>query len=151
MALVRWEPFRNAAGLQERINRMFDDVFSANQPAEMDESVIGAWKPSSDIYETNDAIVIEAELPGLKKDDVNVEINDNVLSIKGERKEEDEQSEDNYYRRERFIGKFHRAFTLPMDVDTEKISAKFKDGVLHLEIPKPEERKPKKINVSLEE
>lgn len=151
MALVRWEPFRNAAGLQERINRMFDDVFSANQPSEMDESAIGAWTPSSDIYETNDAIVIEAELPGLKKDDVNVEINDNVLSIKGERKEEDEKNDDNYYRRERFIGKFHRAFTLPMDVDTEKISAKFKDGVLHLEVPKPEEKKPKKINVSLEE
>jgi HSP20 family protein len=151
MAIVRWEPFRNVASLQDRINRMFDDVFSRMDNSDMEEGAMGAWKPAADIYETDDAIVIETELAGLKKEDVNVEVNDNVLSIKGERTTEKEENKDNYYRRERFTGKFHRAFTLPMDVDVEKISARFKDGVLVLEIPKPEEKKPKKINVALEE
>ncbi|MCB9481192.1 MAG: Hsp20/alpha crystallin family protein [Desulfobacteraceae bacterium] len=151
MAIVRWEPFRNVASLQDRINRMFDDVFSRMDSSDMDEAAVGAWKPASDIYETADAIIVEIELAGVKKEDVNVEVNDNVLSIKGERKIEKEENSDNYYRRERFTGKFHRAFTIPMDVDVEKISAKFKDGVLVLEIPKPEEKKPKKINVALEE
>ncbi|MDY0131107.1 MAG: Hsp20/alpha crystallin family protein [Desulforegulaceae bacterium] len=150
MAIVRWEPIRNVVSLQDRINRMFDDAFSRMEPSEMEEGSMGAWRPSTDIYETENSIIIEAELAGLKKEDVDVEVNDNVLSIKGEKKTETEENNENYYRRERVSGKFHRAFTLPMDVDVEKISAKFKDGVLVLDIPKPEEKKPKKINVALD-
>ena len=150
MTLVKWEPFRNAASLQDRINRMFDDTFS-RMDTNLGDSAIGAWKPAVDIYETEEAIVIEAELPGMKKDDVNVEVNDNVLSIKGERSQESEDRGENYYRRERVSGKFYRAFNLPMEVNIEKITAKFKDGILTLEVPKPEEKKPKKINVTLED
>ncbi len=151
MAIVRWEPFGNVASIQDRINRMFDDVFLRAGNAEMSESAIGAWKPAADIYETKNAVMIDIELAGLKKEDVNVEVNDNLLSIRGERKFENEENEDNYYVRERFLGKFYRAFTLPMDVATEKISAKFKDGILTLEIPRSEIKKPKKIDVAVSE
>lgn len=150
MAIVRWEPFRNAVSLQDRINRMFDDVFS-KMDTDMESTAMGAWKPAADIYETEDAVVIETELAGVNKDDVNVEVNDNVLSIKGEKSTVTEDKGESYYRRERVEGKFHRAFTLPMDVDAEKITAKYKDGVLILQIPKPEEKKPKQINVSVED
>jgi len=149
MTIVKWDPFRNVASLQDQINRMFDDTFS-RMDHKREENSIGSWRPLVDIYETEDSIIIEAELAGMAKEDVDVEINDNVLSIKGERKIDTEKAEDNYYRRERLTGKFLRAFSLPMDVDIEKISAKFKDGILMLEVPKPDEKKPKKINVTLE-
>jgi HSP20 family protein len=150
MALVRFEPLRNAVTLQDRLNRMFDDVFSKMDTG-VNEASAGAWKPAVDIFETEKAIVIETDLPGMTKDNVDVEVDDNVLSIKGERTAAGEGTEDNYYRRERVAGTFSRSFTLPMDVNVENISARFKDGVLILEIPKPEEKKPKKINVTLED
>lgn len=149
MALVRWEPFRNTAALQDRINQMFEDTFH-NMGSNEKESSMGTWKPAVDIFENIDFITIEAELPGMKKEDVNVEINDHVLTIQGEKNSFSEENKENYYRKERISGKFHRAFTLPVDIDTDKITAKFKDGVLTLQVPKPQEKKPKKISVTLE-
>lgn len=148
MAIVRWEPFRNAASLQDRINRMFDDAFSKGR--DVADHAIGAWQPSVDIYETDNAVVITAELPGVKKDDIEIEVENNILSIKGERKEDHEVSEDNYYRRERVVGRFHRAFTLPVDCNHDAIKANFENGVLRLEIPKPEEKKPKKVAIQVD-
>ncbi|TWI75348.1 HSP20 family protein [Desulfobotulus alkaliphilus] len=148
MTLVRWEPFRNVASLQDRINRMFDDAF--NKARDIDENAMGAWRPSVDIFETETAIVLEAELPGVTRDDITVEVENNVLSLKGERREIREVEEERYYRRERIVGRFHRAFTLPVDVNHEQIKANFQNGILRLEVPKPEEKKPKKIAIQVE-
>lgn len=148
MAIVRWEPFRNAASLQDRINRMFDEAFGKGK--DMGDLGIGAWQPSVDIYETDSGIVIEAELPGVKQDDIHIEVENHILSLKGERKENNEVKEDNYYRRERVVGRFHRAFTLPVDCNHDAIKASFNNGVLRLEIPKPEEKKPKKVAIQVE-
>lgn len=149
MAIVRWEPFRNMVTLQDRINRMFDDVFSRAGEHE-EEAVIADWRPSVDIYDNATAIVIKTEIPGVAKEDVSVEVRENVLILKGERKIEKEEAEGTYYRKERLYGKFQRSFTLPVETEAEKIKASFKDGVLVLEIPKPEEKKPKQIAINIE-
>jgi HSP20 family protein len=149
MPIVRWDPFRNVSALQERINRLFDDTFPAG--SEMDEEINqSSWRPAVDIYETDEGLVITAELAGVKKEDVAVEVKDNVLTLKGERYVDGDIKEEAYLRRERFFGSFHRAFTLKAAVDPDKIKAKFKDGVLNVEIPKPEEDKPKHITVNVE-
>lgn len=149
MAIVRWEPVRNMVTLQDRINRMFEDVFSRTTEND-DDAVVGGWRPSVDIYDRDDAIVIKTELPGVAKEDVYVEVKENILTLKGERKIEKEEAEGTYYRKERLYGKFQRSFTLPVETDSEKIKASFKDGVLVLEIPKPEEKKPKQISINIE-
>ncbi|MFP4158851.1 MAG: Hsp20/alpha crystallin family protein [Desulfosalsimonas sp.] len=146
MALVRWNPWTTLPTLQDRINRVFDDMFPATGEGGEDFGFF-EWRPSVDTYEKDGAVMVKAELPGVKKDDVSIDVNNNVLSIKGERKDEENVEENNYYRRERFYGKFQRAFTLPDNVDTEKIEATFKDGVLEVKVPKTEESKGKKIEI----
>ncbi|MBW2590258.1 MAG: Hsp20/alpha crystallin family protein [Deltaproteobacteria bacterium] len=149
MTIVKWDPFRNVAALQDRINRIFDESFSRTDDLDDDISM-SAWKPLVDIYETDEAIILKAELPGIKKDDVSVEVKDNVLTLKGVRTEEKEIKEKNYYRKERAFGTFSRAFNLQHRIQPDKIKARFKDGVLKIEIPKPEEEKPKQITVKVE-
>lgn len=149
MTIVKWDPFRNVAALQDRINRIFDESFSRTADLEDDISM-SAWKPSVDIYETDEAIILKAELPGIKKEDVSVEIKDNVLTLKGERIEDKEVKEESYFRKERCFGTFSRAFNLQHRVQPDKIKARFKDGILEVEIPKPEEEKPKQITVNIE-
>jgi len=149
MTIVKWDPFRNVAALQDRINRIFDESFSRTADLEDDISM-SAWKPSVDIYETDEAIILKAELPGIKKEDISVEVKDNILTLKGERAEEKEIKEKNYYRKERAFGTFNRAFNLQHRIQPDKIKARFKDGVLEIEIPKPEEEKPKQITVKVE-
>lgn len=149
MALVRWDPFRNVATLQDRINRLFEDAFPRSRDIDDDVSMC-AWRPAVDIYETENGLVLKAELPGVKKEDVSVEIKDNILSLKGERVEDKRVDEENYYRRERCFGTFQRSFNLEQSIQPEKIKAKFKDGVLEVEIPRPEEEKPKKVSVSVD-
>jgi HSP20 family protein len=149
MALVRWDPFRNVVTLQDRINRLFEDAFPRSRDIDDDVSMC-AWRPAVDIYETGNGLVLKAELPGVKKEDVSVEIKDNVLTLKGERAEDKEVDEDNYYRRERCFGTFQRSFNLEQSIQPEKIKAKFKDGILEVEIPRPVEEKPKKISVSVD-
>jgi HSP20 family protein len=129
-----------------RINRFFDDAFFSPIPVHEDLGR-GSWNPRVDVYDQDDVLVIKAELPGLDKKDVSVDVEGRVLTLKGERKKEHEVKEERYYRREMSYGHFERSFALPADADPEKIKADFKDGVLKIQVPKPEESKPKKITV----
>ncbi len=148
MSLVRWDPFRNVATLQDRINRMFDEAFFRSK--DFDEEVsLASWKPTVDIYDTDDAIILKVELPGVDKEKVTVDVKDNVLTLKGERSIDKEIKEENYCRRERSFGSFHRSFTLPTTVNPEDIKAAYKDGILTVEVPKPEEKKPKQITIDV--
>lgn len=146
MNLVRWNPMREMETLHNRINRLFDGSFSPTFSLD-DNMGLGIWKPVVDIYENEDTVVVKAELPGVDKKDIKVDLKDRVLTLTGERSHEKEVKEENYYRKERAFGRFHRSFTVPTEIDPDKIKAEFKDGVLKVEIPKPEEQKPKKITV----
>lgn len=148
MALLRWDPFREMASLQERMNRIFSD-FRARSPLGEEEITQGAWAPPVDIYETTESIVLEAELPGITKDDIVVEVKDNTLTLKGDKRFEREVKEENYHRVERSYGAFQRAFTLPSTVQQDKVKAKFRDGILEITLPKMEEAKPKQIKVDV--
>lgn len=146
MTLVRWNPLREVPTFHGRLNRIFDDFFPEAGGVSRDVSSMN-WHPVVDIYETEEATVIKADLPGIKKEDISINIEDNVLSLTGERTSADEVKKENYYRRERVYGSFRREFTMPSTVDHEKIKAEFNDGVLTIEVPKPEEKKPKTITV----
>lgn len=148
MALIRWDPFQEMSALQESMNRLFSDV-RAQAPVRGEEIVQGAWIPAVDIFETNEAIVLKAELPGITAQDISVEVKDNTLTLKGEKKFEKEVKEENYHRVERSYGSFQRAFTLPGTIHQEKVKAKFKDGILEITLPKVEEAKPKQVKVEI--
>lgn len=143
------DPWRDFGSLQERINRMFDDTMRALYPQEGEEFGRGAWMPAVDIRETEDGYIVKADLPGLKKEDIQIDLKDSTLTLKGEKKFEEKVSKDNYIRTERAYGTFVRSFTLPHNVDAEKIKASYKDGVLELTLPKKEEAKPKQIKVEV--
>jgi HSP20 family protein len=134
------------SALQNRINSLFSEPFFRSG-REDDELSMGSWYPAVDMFENDDKIVIKAELPGVDKKDISVDVKDRVLTLSGERNYDHEVKEENYYRRERTCGKFKRTFNLPADVDSDKIKADFKDGVLKVEMPKPEAQKPKRITV----
>jgi HSP20 family protein len=148
MAIVRWEPFRDLLSLQERMNRMFDESYRGRQAGE-DWALGGSWAPAVDIYEDNGSIVLQAELPGLDPKDVEVRVENNVLTLRGQRKLDESVTKDSYHRVERSYGAFTRSFTLPNVVDTEKIQANYKDGVLRLTLPTREEAKPKQIAINV--
>ena len=146
MNLVRWGPGREMNTLQNRLNHLFADSFF--QPGRSDDDLSpGAWHPVVDMYDEADRIIIKAELPGMGKKDISVEVKDRVLTLSGERNYDNEIKEEKYYRRERAYGKFQRAFSLPADVDSDKIKADFKDGLLKIEVLKPDKQKPKEITV----
>lgn len=149
MAIIKWDPLGNIATLQDRINKLFDDSFP-RQAHDSEDVPLCAWTPSVDIYETDRGVIIAADLPGVKKEDVVVEVKDNVMTISGERSADPEFPATNYYRRERLCGNFHRTFTLHAMVLPEQIKAKFKNGVLIVEIPKPEVDKPRQISVDID-
>jgi HSP20 family protein len=149
MTIVSWDPFKEVATLQDRINRLFDDAFPKKGDSG-DDTDIADWRPAVDIFETKTAVVLEVELPGVIKEDVSVEVKENILTIKGERKVENEDRKDTVYRRERAYGLFKRAFNLHYVVKPEKIKARFNDGVLRIEVPKPEEEKPKQVTVNVD-
>ena len=146
MELIRWNPRGGVFNLNDRFGDLFDSFF---YPAFRHEDLETDWNwnPVVDIYEEEGKYVIKAEIPGVDKKDITIDVKDRVLTLKGERSSDNEVKDGKYYRRERCHGKFERAFTLPADVDTDKIDASFKEGVLNLEIPKPEDRKPKQITV----
>ena len=148
MAIVRWDPFRDLAGLQERMNRMFDESYRSSRGNE-DWGLGGAWAPAVDIYEQDGNIVVKAELPGVDPKDVDVRVENNTLTLRGERKLDSEVKQDNYHRVERSYGTFTRSFTLPSVLDQEKIKAEYKDGVLKVIIPKHEQAKPKQISINV--
>ena len=151
MAIVRWEPFRDLVTIQDRMNRIFEDAFrGASRPrTEEDWALGGTWAPVVDIYENEGNLVLKAELPGIDPKDVDVRVENNVLTLRGERKFESEASREQYHRVERAYGKFSRSFTLPNVVDTANIKAEFKDGLLRVVMPKREEAKPKQISISV--
>jgi HSP20 family protein len=129
------------------MNRLFDDpFFSIGRLA--DDDSLGMWNPAVDLYEKDDHFVIKAELPGVDRQDIRIDLKDRVLTLSGERTQEQEVKEENYYRQERSYGKFQRAFRLPADVDSDKIKAEFKDGVLQVEVPKPNEIKAKTVTIN---
>ena len=149
MAVVRWEPFRDLLSLQDRMNRMFDESYRGGRCASNDWALGGSWAPAVDIYEHQGNIVLTAELPGVDAKDVDVRVENNVLTLRGERKWSDEVQRESYHRVERAYGSFTRSFTLPNVVDTERIKADFKDGMLKLVLPKKEEAKPKQISINV--
>ena len=147
MAIVRWNPTRDLMQMREEMDRVFNQFLRRGDGEEATWGQ-GVWAPPVDIYETDDAFLLKADLPGFTKDDVTIEMQQNRLIIRGERKRETEAKEDQYHRLERAYGRFERAFWLPTTVDAEKIQATFKDGVLELRLPKSEAAKPKRIAIA---
>jgi HSP20 family protein len=147
MALVPWTPMRDVVALQDQMNRLLQHVMRGGNG---EETSWGAsiWVPPVDFYETDDAFVFKAELPGLQKDDIHLEVHDRTLTLRGERKHEADVKDEHYHRRERSYGSFQRVFTLPTPVDAEKVQARFKDGILELRLPKHESAKPKRIAIN---
>jgi HSP20 family protein len=147
MALIRWEPVRELNTLQSEMNRLFNTLFDT--PAPNGTVGVRRWIPAMDLVETDDDFVLRADLPGLSEGDVNIELEDNVLTVSGERKSEHEERKEGYYRVERASGSFSRSLTLPEGVNADAIKASFDKGVLEIRIPKPEERKPRKVAISV--
>ena len=148
MAIVRWEPFRDLLSLQERMNRLFDESYRG-RPGDEDWGLGGSWAPPVDIYEHEGNIVLKAEIPGIDAKDVDVRVENNTLTLRGERKADHEVKKESYHRVERSYGAFTRSFTLPNVVDTGNIKAEYKDGVLRVILPKREEAKPKSISINV--
>lgn len=142
--LTRWEPFRDLVSMRSDLDRLFESFFGRVPVIRED-----FWAPTVDVVERNGNIEVKAELPGMKKEDIKVTVKDNVLSLTGERKLEKEEKDKTYHRIERFYGKFCRSIQLPSDVEADKVKASYKDGVLHITLPKPESAKPKQIDVEV--
>jgi HSP20 family protein len=142
MALVRWDPAREVDTLQGEVNRLFDTFFGGSNDVRTRR-----WVPAMDLVESDEHLVLRADLPGLDKDDVNIEIKDGVLTVSGERKTEHEEKSEGFYRVERAFGSFSRSLSLPEGIDAEKVSADFDKGVLEVRIPKPEQRKPHRVAI----
>src|SRR6266700_479846 len=143
--ITRWEPFRGVNTLQDQFNRLFNDVFDRKAG----ESSLTAWAPAVDIYETEHELVVKADLPEVDPKDLDIRVENNILTIRGERKFEKKVNEDNYLRVERAYGSFARSFTLANTVNSDAIKADYQNGVLTLTIPKREEAKPKQIKVNV--
>ncbi|PYS20230.1 MAG: molecular chaperone [Acidobacteria bacterium] len=146
MAVIRWDPFRDMNVLQDRMNRLFEDAGHGWRGSEA--SATTAWSPAVDIFETEGEIVVKAELPGMERKDITLNLEKNVLTLKGERRFDKETKEENYHRVERAYGGFSRSFSIPATVDDEKIKADYKDGVLKIILPKKEQLKPKQIQIA---
>lgn len=146
--LIRWEPARELSTLRDRMDRLFGDALGRSWGGE-EGLATGAWIPPVDVFETPESIILKADLPDINKDDVDISIENNTLTIKGERNSEKESKEKNFYRMERSYGTFSRSFTLPPVVAAEKAEASFENGVLTLTLPKREESKPKQIKVKV--
>jgi HSP20 family protein len=149
MALVRWEPFRELAALQNEMGRWMSQVAGVGGLAGNGQS--STWMPAVDVWETDKELVLAFDLPGIPEDKIAVELEDNVLTVSGERERTQEHSTDRFYRFERRYGSFSRSVTLPTGVSEDSIQADYKDGVLEVRVPKPEEQKPKRIRIGSQE
>lgn len=148
MTLVRWEPFRDFSAMQDRVNRVFNEFYRG-----VDDDVMrrGVWVPPVDVYQNGkEELVIKAELPDLSKDEIEITLENNSLTIKGEKKMDQSVKEDQYHRVERVYGTFSRTFSLPPTVDTGKVAADYKNGVLMITLPMKEEAKPKQIAIKVQ-
>ena len=144
MTIVRWEPLRELGTLQSEMNRLFNTVFDGPAPS---GATMRRWMPPMDLVESGEDFVLRADLPGMSEEDVKIELEDSTLTISGERKAEHEAQGEGFYRVERATGAFSRSLTLPKGVDPEAVSARFDRGVLEVRIPKPAERKPRRISI----
>jgi HSP20 family protein len=144
MALVRWEPFRELAALQNEMGRWMSQVTGGVTPGNGQSST---WLPAVDVWETDNELVLSFDLPGIAEDQVAVELDDNVLTVSGQRERTSEHSSDRFYRFERRFGTFSRSVTLPAGVNESDIKADYTNGVLEIRVPKPEEQKPKRIQI----
>jgi HSP20 family protein len=147
MAVIKWDPFRDLNILQDRMNRLFEDTGRGIRRGEEPASTT-IWSPAVDIYETEGEIVVQAELPGMDRKDISLNLENNVLTIRGDRQFKKETKEDNYHRIERSYGGFSRSFSIPTSVEEDKIRADYKDGVLRIALPKKEQAKPKQIQIA---
>jgi len=146
MAIVKVDPFRELAAMQDRMTRLFGDVYMRDE----DTGFQGSWTPVVDIYETDEHdLVVKAELPGLDRSDIEVTVENSTLVLKGSKKFETEVKDEHYRRIERSYGTFHRSFTLPNTVDASRVSADYRNGVLTVKLPFREEAKPRTINVDV--
>jgi HSP20 family protein len=146
LTITRRDPFRTLSTFQEQMNRLFEDAFGRSQS---DESALTTWAPAVDIYETENELVLRADLPGLTDKDIDVRVENNMLTLRGERKFEKKVSEDDYLRVERSFGAFSRSFSLPNTVNTDAILAEYTNGVLNVRMPKREESKPRQVKVAV--
>jgi len=149
MALIRWEPAAELNTIQNEMNRLFNTFFDQPGQTGRGNGTMRRWLPPMDLVETTDRYVLRADLPGLSDGDVNVQLEDNVLTLSGERKAEHDGQQEGYYRLERAFGAFSRSLTLPDGVDPDAIEAHFDRGVLEIRIPKPEQRKPRTVQITL--
>jgi HSP20 family protein len=140
--LSKWTPFDRLASLRDEMDRLFDFSWPSR-----DTGLFSGWSPALDVFDDKDQLVVKVELPGMKKEEIDLSLHDGVLTITGERKHESEQKEGESFRSERYFGKFQRTVTLPAAVDANKVNASYKDGVLTVELAKSEEAKPKQIAV----
>ncbi|MHB1001676.1 MAG: Hsp20/alpha crystallin family protein [Armatimonadota bacterium] len=147
MSIARWDPFRDLESLQEDVNKLFQERFVKPRRETASARV---WAPVVDVIEDNEQIIVKAELPGMRKEDIDIELAGDTLVIKGERKLENDEKKDNYVRVERAYGQFQRSFTIGVPVKSDQVKANYKDGILEIIIPKSEEVKPKKVEVAVE-
>lgn len=144
--MTTWPGFGRLSSLRDEIDRLFESPFSKLART---SQLLSGWTPALDLHEDNDSFVVKMELPGMKKEDINVSLHDGSLSISGERKNEEKHEDSEVYRSERFFGRFQRTVTLPAAVAADKIKAQYKDGVLTVMLLKAEEAKPKQIDVQV--
>ena len=147
MTLMKWRPVSDLMGMHEKINRLFDDLVAGQREA--GQSGVD-WVPSTDIYETKDQYVFRFELPGMSRDEIQIDLKNQVLSVTGERKGLKDVQEEQCHRMESFSGRFFRSFTLPRNIDVEKVGASLRDGILEIRVPKPEEHKARPIPIKID-
>jgi HSP20 family protein len=145
MAIIRWDPFRDLITIREKMNRLFEEAVTSR--GEEKDMMSSSWSPSVDIFETENELVLTAEVPGIDEKDIEIKLEDNTLTLKGERKLEKETKEENYHRIERAYGSFYRSFTLPSYIDQDKISAEHQNGILKVIMPKQPELKPRNVKI----
>jgi HSP20 family protein len=146
MVITRWDPFRELTSLQNRVNGLFQDF---NRPGQDELTATGSFVPAVDVYEDEHKVTLKLEIPGIDQNDVDIRLENNTLTVRGERKFEKEEKEENFHRIERRYGSFARSFTLPNTLDSEKVQANYENGVLKIEIAKRAEAKPKQIKVNI--
>ncbi|MBN1893003.1 Hsp20/alpha crystallin family protein [bacterium] len=147
MTIMRWNPFRELLNVQEEMNRVFNSYFSRSGEGQSGAPLL--WTPSVDICETDDDITVTIEIPGMNKEDVKISLQDNVLTIEGEKRQEKKESVKSYHRIERSYGTFQRSFVLPASVKADKVAAQYKDGILNIKLPKTEAARPKEIEIAV--
>ena len=146
MVITRWDPFRELSTLQNRVNSLFQDY---GRPGQDELTTTSSFVPAVDVYEDEHKVTLKLEIPGIKQEDVDIRLENNTLTVRGERNFEKEEKEENFHRIERRYGSFSRSFTLPNTIDTDSVNANYENGVLKVELAKREEAKPKQIKVGI--